>query len=169
MAVWVRSHLRRGLVFQSAVTELTQRILRQVGPPEAEVSLDLIGDGRMRRLNRRYRGQDCTTDVLAFAMREAKGPRSPLLGDVVISVPTAARQAAEAGRTLDQELTALLIHGVLHLLGFDHEKGKREARRMRRKEQDVWRSIQPLPQLVQCGLSITNYKNDNVNVVSTTQ
>jgi probable rRNA maturation factor len=169
MAVWVRSHLRRGLVSRSAVTELAQRILRLVGQPEAEVSLDLVGDGRMRRLNRRYRGWDSTTDVLAFAMREAKGPRSSLLGDVVISVPTAACQAAEAGRTLDQELTALLIHGVLHLLGFDHEKGEREARRMRRKERGVLRSVQPLPKLVRCGLSITDHKDDNVDVVSTAQ
>jgi probable rRNA maturation factor len=174
VTVWVRSHLRRGLVSQSAVTELTQRILRLVGLPDVEVGLELVGDGRMRRLNRRYRGRDSTTDVLAFAVREAKGPQSSLLGDVVISVPTAARQAAEVGRTLDQELTALLIHGVLHLLGFDHEKGDREARRMRQMEHDVLRAIQPLPKLVRCGLSIYRpvrriMKKDNADVVSTPQ
>jgi rRNA maturation RNase YbeY len=101
----------------------------------------------MRGLNRRYRRRDRTTDVLAFPMREATGPPTHLLGDVVISLPTAARQAAALGRSVDQEVAMLLVHGVLHLLGYEHERGEREARHMRRKELAVLRSLGRIPKL----------------------
>lgn len=147
MPVLVRSRARRPALRPRAVARLAQRVLDAAGEPDAELSLELVGDGRMRRLNRLYRGRDAATDVLAFPMREAVGPRSPLLGDVVISLPTAARQAAEAGRRLDDELAALLIHGVLHLLGYDHERSAREAARMRRRERAVRKAVGPLPAL----------------------
>lgn len=100
---------------------------------EAELSVVLCDDAFMRSLNRRYRGRDRTTDVLAFAMSE--GARMPTvagspLGDVVISLPTAARQARSAGRGTIEEITMLLAHGLLHLLGFDHRTAA-EERRMR--------------------------------------
>jgi len=89
----------------------------------------------MTRLNRQYRGKAATTDVLSFPMREGSfASLSPhLLGDVVISAETADRQARAAGRPLQDELTALLIHGILHLLGYDHQTPS-EARRMKRLE-----------------------------------
>ncbi len=91
----------------------------------------------MRALNRQYRGKNGTTDVLSFCMRE--GPfadvRPDLLGDIVISVPVAEKQAHTAGHSLTREIDLLLVHGLLHLLGYDHERGPAEARRMRRKEQ----------------------------------
>lgn len=106
-----------------------------VGADEAECGLLLVGDRVMTRLNRQYRGMAHSTDVLSFSMRE--GPFasvSPnLLGDVVISVETAERQAAGAGRSLQDELTALLIHGILHLVGFDHQTVS-EAKQMKRLE-----------------------------------
>jgi rRNA maturation RNase YbeY len=120
---------------------LTQDILHAAGTGRSEVSIDLVGDARMRSLNRRYRGIDRPTDVLAFAMREAQGPRSALLGDVVIAVPTAWRQARRLGRTADEELTTLLIHGIVHLLGYDHERSPREAARMARKERAIVRRL----------------------------
>ncbi len=126
---------------------MAQHILAAVGEPRAELSLDLVGDRRMRRLNRRYRKQDAPTDVLAFSLREAGGPISSLLGDVVISLDAAARQATARGHSLDQEVTTLLIHGVLHLYGYDHERGEREARRMRRRERAVLRSLGRIPRL----------------------
>lgn len=89
----------------------------------------------MARLNQRYSGMARSTDVLSFSMRE--GPfaslSANLLGDVVISAETADRQARAAGRPLRDELAALLIHGILHLLGYDHGTPS-EARRMRRLE-----------------------------------
>jgi probable rRNA maturation factor len=104
--------------------------------PDAEVSILLIGDEAMRTLNRRYRGKDRTTDVLSFPLREGKFSRVQhhLLGDIVISVPAAARQARAAGEPLLDEIDRLLVHGFLHLLGYDHERGEVEARRMEARE-----------------------------------
>jgi probable rRNA maturation factor len=146
---------------------LAQRILQATGESRAHLSLELIGDRRMRRLNRQYRGVDRPTDVLAFTCQlGVKGEelgvskersvtlhRSPFtphrfLGDVVISFHTAARQAAADRQTVDRAIVRLLIHGILHLRGYDHERGPREARRMRAKEVAVLRSLGPLPKMI---------------------
>ena len=71
-----------------------------------------------------------------------------LLGDVVISVPTAVRQAQDAGRTVSEELITLLVHGILHLCGYDHERNDREAARMFRREHAILQRLGPIPQLV---------------------
>lgn len=148
MPVLVRSWLRRLAILETKIKHTAQRVLAAAGVPDAELSLVLVGDRRMRRLNRLYRSKDRSTDVLAFPMRKGGPGVSPLLGDVVISLPTAERQARAQGRSLDQEVATLLIHGILHLLGYDHERGEREARRMRRREQAILRSLAPLPRLV---------------------
>jgi probable rRNA maturation factor len=90
----------------------------------------------MRALNRRYRGVDRTTDVLSFSMLPPV-----VLGDVVISAPTALAQAKARGRGLEDELITLLAHGVLHLAGYDHEAGGPEARKMRRREEALFRLL----------------------------
>lgn len=89
----------------------------------AELSVVLTSDARIHALNRDFRHKDRPTDVLAFAMREGElgDVGSELLGDVIVSVETARRQARHARRTLLGEVTMLLAHGVLHLLGWDHE------------------------------------------------
>jgi rRNA maturation RNase YbeY len=103
----------------------------------------------MQRLNARYRRLPRTTDVLAFAARESSPqPATPLLGDVVISLDTAQRQAREAGHPVDHEVVVLMIHGILHLLGYDHERSPQEARRMRKKERAILQALGPLPRLV---------------------
>ena len=98
---------------------------------DAELSVVLTDDLVIRELNRSYRQKDRPTDVLAFAMREGLYPQhaGALLGDVVISLETAARQARARARPLDAEVTMLLAHGLLHLLGFDH-RDRTEERRM---------------------------------------
>jgi probable rRNA maturation factor len=100
----------------------------------AELSIVFTGDDQIRKLNKIYRGKNRPTDVLAFAQREGPlGDRAGrLLGDVVVSVPTARRQAASAGRSLVDELTFLVAHGLLHLLGWDHATAE-DDRRMRRE------------------------------------
>ncbi len=147
MPVFVHSRVRCVLLQDAVVRRVVQRLLDSIGETEAEVSIECVGDGRMRRLNREYRGNDRTTDVLAFASREAGGPPSPLLGDVVISVPAAIRQAYSLGHSLNEELARLLIHGVLHLVGYDHERSAQEAQRMRRKEQALLATLKPFPKL----------------------
>jgi probable rRNA maturation factor len=113
-----------------------ENLLRSIGLHNAELSVLFVGDRAMRTLNRRYRGKDKTTDVLSFSMREGAFPhvQPEVLGDIVIAVPTAARQAAEAGHALGREIEVLLVHGLLHLLGYDHERSDNEARRMKRRE-----------------------------------
>ena len=138
MPVHIQSQVRRVRFDQARLDQLARAILSDVGEASAELGIMFVGDQRMRGLNRKYRGKDRTTDVLAFAMREAFTPHASrltpdMLGDVVIAVPTAARQAKQGQRSLDEELTVLLIQGILHLCGYDHERSEKEARRMHRR------------------------------------
>lgn len=153
MAVLVQHRLRSIRINQASLVRFVRAILAAVGESSSELAVTFLGDDRMRRLNRIYRKKDRTTDVLAFAMREALTPHASRLtrrslGDVVISLPTAARQARQGGRSLDEELAILLIHGILHLCGYDHERSKPEARRMERRERAIRRKLGRLPRLV---------------------
>ncbi len=95
----------------------------------AELSLLLCDDVTIHQLNREHRGKNRPTDVLAFAMREGRplGSGDALLGDVVISLPTAQRQAREHRHSLWDEVTMLLAHGLLHLIGYDHRTDAEEC------------------------------------------
>jgi len=149
MSAEVRIRLRRRRqIRRKAFIFLANTILDAAGESNAELHIELIGDHRMQRLNREYRGKNVPTDVLAFSQREAPGRRSSLLGDVVISVHAALRQANARHHSVDEELAVLLIHGILHLCGYDHERGEPEARRMRRRELILRRLVHPLPRLV---------------------
>ena len=126
-----------GLVFRNRLgTGPLARILRS----GAVTHLDIVftDDRTIRVLNRDYRGKDRPTDVLSFSLLEGVSPRDPIpfsMGDLVISVPTARRQAREYGVSLNDELRRLIVHGILHLCGYDHEGvAPREAARMRRLE-----------------------------------
>ena len=108
----------------------------------SELSLALLADPEMAALNAAFRGRPAPTDVLSFSLLEGPGAgfRGPLLGDVAIGVEVAARQARRARRGLDDEVARLLVHGVLHLLGFDHQRVA-QARRMRGEERRLRRGI----------------------------
>jgi len=127
---------RRSPALAGRLTRSARRLLRGLRRDDAELSIMLVSDREMRALNRRWRGHDRPTDVLSFPQDAGQGA---LLGDVVISVDTARRQAAERRTTLGREGERLLIHGLLHLLGYDHERSAAEARRMARKERAVAR------------------------------
>ena len=112
-----------------------------MGYPDSELSIAVVGDRTIRRLNREYLGRDKTTNVISFAMQEGAFPglNSTMLGDVVISADTAAREADEAGLTTEARLSFLLLHGILHLTGYDHERsGEPEAHRMEEKERELF-------------------------------
>jgi rRNA maturation RNase YbeY len=129
-SVTVTTHSRRRGVRAAAVRADARRLLNEL-KVAAELSVLLVDDAGMQALNAAYRKKDRSTDVLAFSMREGvPTPESNLLGDVVISVDTAARQAAERGVSVAAEIRTLLTHGILHLLGYDHERSPAEARRM---------------------------------------
>jgi probable rRNA maturation factor len=103
---------------------LLSRIARQTRVRAREVSVLFCGDRRMRSLNRRYRGKDRATDVLSFPA--GPGGEAGLLGDIVISVPYARRQARRESVSSGGEMDRLLLHGFLHLLGYDHESDNGE-------------------------------------------
>ena len=115
-------------------------------PSEAIISVLLVGDRRMRELNRSYRGIDRTTDVLSFSQLEGSSiiTESADLGDIVISPAQAMRQACERGVSLEQELTLLLIHGLLHLIGYDHEKSRYQESRMKAKEKELMNAFKTM-------------------------
>ena len=120
-----RKHRVRIRAFERLLGDLA-RTYRQVDP---EVSLAFVGERAIRTLNRRFMKKDKPTDVLSFPLGE-KGPDGKYyLGDIVIAVPVAARQAREKGHGLDRELRLLAIHGFLHLLGYDHFAGIEEEER----------------------------------------
>jgi probable rRNA maturation factor len=107
------------------------KMLRHLGLDAVELSVALLDDAGIRALNRDYRGKDRPTDVLAFAMEEGEqfalaSGAVRVLGDVIIAVPTARRQARRRRRPLLDELTMLLAHGLLHLLGYDHQNDEQE-------------------------------------------
>jgi probable rRNA maturation factor len=116
-----------------------------LGCPEAELSIVIVDDAQIREINRDYLQRDKATNVISFAMQEGEGAgiQPSLLGDVVISAQTAARDAEEAGLPFVSELYFLLLHGILHLLGYDHERGTEEqAALMEAKEQQIFALLQ---------------------------
>jgi len=119
-------------------------ILSVSGCPDAQLSILIVDDGVIQEINRDYLNKDRPTNVISFAMQEGEGGgvQPDLLGDVVISAETAARDADEAKTTFESELYFLLLHGILHLLGYDHERGTQaEAQRMEAREHEVFSLI----------------------------
>ncbi len=118
------------------------RALREVGQSNSELSIAIVLDNEIAALNSEYRGKRSATDVLSFSLLEGEhsDQRGELLGDVVIGIETAARQARAAHRGIDAEVARLLIHGILHLIGWNHEESA-EAKLMRAEERRLWRAI----------------------------
>jgi len=112
--------------------------------PDAELSILFVDDQQIAKLNREFLHRQGPTNVIAFPMQEGQFPEiAPnLLGDVVISVETARQEAQNAGLSMEQRLHQLLIHGILHLLGYDHVTSKSEARRMENKASELLKIIE---------------------------
>lgn len=114
---------------------------------KAEVNVTFVDDAQIKELNSQYRKKDMPTDVLSFPMgEEGKFDLNPdtdayVLGDVVISIERATDQADKFGHSLQREVAFLTVHSMLHILGYDHEKGGIEAMRMREKEEAVMASL----------------------------
>lgn len=127
-----------GKLIREVATKTLQK--ERVNTP-SEVSIFLTTDDEVRRLNAEYRGVNRTTDVLSFSLEEADDSfvRQPegsrWLGEVVVSYPQAVRQAAEYGHSIERETAFLTVHGILHLLGYDHQDPEGEAIMTRRQEE----------------------------------
>ena len=150
MPVQLTNRQRRFPVDEAALRGLARGCLAHLGLSGATLSVLLVNDPAMRALNRRHRGRPATTDVLSFPQHEgapaavragvARAARTgpgPELGDVVISVERAQAQARRAGVGPRAELALLLVHGILHLAGHDHERGPAAAHRMAEAEGDL--------------------------------
>jgi probable rRNA maturation factor len=108
-------------------------VLGAISREDSDLCVVLCDDSRMRELNHEWRGKDSTTDVLSFSQIEGEPMPGSMLGDVVVSIETMRRQAADGGWSEGEELVRLLLHGMLHLVGFDHED-ESDARVMRSEE-----------------------------------
>jgi len=114
------------------------RLLAAVAPDRESLGVRFCSDREMRRVNLGFRNLDKTTDVLSFPGEDGDPEDAGHLGDVLISVPTARRQAAAAGRGVEREIRTLLLHGVLHCLGYDHETDDGEMDRAERRLRRTW-------------------------------
>jgi len=142
----------RGLVDEGWVRRIAQTVLKAEGVvPPCEVGLVFTDSETVKQLNRDYRGVDEPTDVLAFYMLHQKEADSSFalppdgvtrLGEVIISYPQAVEQAREQGHSTEKELALLVIHGILHLLGYDHEEPEEEAE-MRAREKELLEKCLP--------------------------
>jgi probable rRNA maturation factor len=123
MKVLIKDLQRAIKIEKSIIEEAARKTLEWEGKSQIEVSIALVNDNRMRRLNKKYRSVDETTDVLAFAMNDGSAIRCSLelLGDVVISLPQALKQAKKFKVSFDEEVARLVIHGILHLLGYNDQ------------------------------------------------
>jgi rRNA maturation RNase YbeY len=146
MPVFINNEQKEHSVDCALLENQGESILLVLGCENQELSVLLADDRKIRTLNKQYRGQDRATDVLSFSQNDEEEESKSsyqLMGDVVISAVTAKRQAAEHGLTLEQEIVLLLIHGILHLLGFDHERSNEEACHMKQKTRELFDWIFP--------------------------
>ena len=144
MPVFISDDQRERFVDCELLKIQGRNILFFLGCGNQELSVLLTDDKKIRELNKKYRGQDQTTDVLSFPQNEGEEnePNYHLMGDVVISTVTAKRQASQHGLSLEEEIVLLLIHGILHLLGFNHERSE-EACHMKKKTRELFDHIFP--------------------------
>ena len=144
MPVFISDDQRERFVDCELLKIQGRNILFFLGCGNQELSVLLTDDKKIRELNKKYRGQDQTTDVLSFPQNEGgeNEPNYHLMGDVVISTVTAKRQASQHGLSLEEEIVLLLIHGILHLLGFNHERSE-EACHMKKKTRELFDYIFP--------------------------
>lgn len=120
-----------------------ETVLKDLGYPDAELSILITGDDEITTLNERYRGKKGPTNVLAFPMWKGPGPdpETGLLGDIVISADRAREESRSIGEQVHETFYRLLIHGLLHLLGYDHEQSEKEARRMEEEQKRLLRFV----------------------------
>ena len=129
MKIYITDEQKECVIDHNKIKSQIRDILIALECENNEISVLLTDDKKIQELNKTYRGQNKPTDVLAFPQNELKekGLNNYLLGDVVISTVTAQRQSTQHELSLEEELILLLTHGILHLLGYDHEKSDEEA------------------------------------------
>lgn len=135
------NNLTTNPVDENLVKNVPKIVLEGENKSGADLSIAFVGQSRMRKLNKKYLGKNRTTDVLAFPEPKLFLKKLPLslqktqnLGEIVISLRDVKKNAKRSRSSTEKELTRVLVHGILHLLGYDHEKSEKEAKRMLAKE-----------------------------------
>lgn len=139
MEILIEDKQNRHRIAHEEIKRKAKTILNALDCPDGELSIVIVDDPEMAKLNEKFLDRPGPTNVIAFSMREGPfGEVNPnLLGDVIISVETAAREAKDADISIELRFDQLLIHGTLHLFGFDHEKTPEQAKAMRVKEKEL--------------------------------
>lgn len=141
MAILIENRQKKISVNLQRLRQIVNNIFTILECKDKEISLLLVDDDDIRKINRNYLGRDFPTNVMAFSLSEGEfGSINPdVLGDIVISTETAFRDAHDEGLSFDDELDFLIIHGLLHLLGYNHENtSHEEAEKMKEKEQELF-------------------------------
>ena len=143
MKVWIRNLRKPTPLDSRKLRKAVKMTLTDLALTDSEVSVSLVDDAQIQELNRRYLGRDKATNVLAFSMREGDfvALHPQVLGDVVISVDTARRQSNRFGLKEPEMIVLLMIHGILHLVGYDHEGKKKGANEMAKKQKEMFRLV----------------------------
>ena len=143
MKIEIENRQNKRKISKIPLRKVARKILSVSGCPDAQLSILIVDDAQIQEVNHDYLGKDRPTNVISFAMQEGEGGgvQPDLLGDVVISAETAARDAYEAQASFESELYFLLLHGILHLLGYDHEDNPVEARRMEQKSEELLQRV----------------------------
>ena len=128
---------------KNIILKTAKKVLSMEESDNCEVSIYITNDKEIQELNKVYRNVDAPTDVLAFAMREGEDGElnREILGDVIISISTAEKQANEFGHSLETEIALLVAHGILHLLGYEHEDDYSQSSEMKQKEMLVLKDL----------------------------
>jgi probable rRNA maturation factor len=135
-----RNEVKKSGVDARALKTTMRSLMSAVGHADAAISVTLVDDAEIQDINREYRGKDKPTDVLSFPLEPEPFTQEKLLGDIVISIDTAKRQAADYDAPLQREIYRLLIHGLLHVLGHDHEEAG-ERKKMEAEERRLAHAI----------------------------
>jgi probable rRNA maturation factor len=141
MPISIQNKQKRQKIDVGRIRRSLKRLLKYVDCKDCEISLLLVDDKQIRDINRKYLNRDHSTNVISFAMTEGlfRDIHPEILGDIILSVETAARDALATRLDFMDEVEFLIIHGLLHLLGFNHENGNEsEARRMKNRERELF-------------------------------
>lgn len=130
------NNLTTNQVDEEFLKKVAEIVLEEEKKKELEISIALVGQGRIRELNKKYRKKNRVTDVLSFLYDDS--------GEIAICLREVKKNAKRFGATYEKELTRVLIHGILHLLGYDHEKSEKEAKKMEEKQQHYLKLCQKL-------------------------
>jgi probable rRNA maturation factor len=138
----VRQHLRPPPFRGDLLRGLVRRALTRIAPAAADIRILVVGDEDMERWNRVFLGRPRTTNVLSFPEDEpGESPPDRLAGDILVSAPTCLRQTRDWPGPPEERVFFFIVHGLLHLSGYDHERGPADNRRMRKKESEIYRSV----------------------------